>query len=254
MQFNASFKKEWLEVTRTFRILAFILVFMAFALIDPAMMMVIPKLMEVLQTAGAGDLASIFKSDQMVALQSFVGDALQVGILVLLLGMMRAAGGDQKKRTCIIPICSGMRRDTYVLAKFALYPILAAVCSFAAYLLAYGWSCILFKPMLSIGEILLPACAMAIFVFFNACLMLFIGISTGKAGISVVIVFAMNMLAQLLLTPLKLNHYNPYALMSLAADFQANALDFLISGAVTLLVCGILLALTTAAFRQKKLL
>ena len=45
-----------------------------------------------------------------------------MGMLAMLLSMMKAAGGDQKDHSCVIPLCAGYRRSTYIYSKFCVYP------------------------------------------------------------------------------------------------------------------------------------
>ncbi len=251
MQLRYGIKKEWLEFFGTKRWLAIVLPALFFVIADPLMAYFMPQLMEAM---GMQELAAQFPPVQAVALQTFVSDFLQMGVLALTLAMMRTAGGDQKNRSCVIPICSGFSRSTYILAKFILYPAMAFAVSVVSYLAVYGYTLFLYDERLAFTDALLPLLAFGVFFAFAAVLMLALGCMTGKGGISAVIVFIGITFVGTILSLLKLNRYNPLALMGFSAGVGEDAvLECWLSVLITLLLGVALYFVTAAVFRKKRL-
>ncbi len=255
MQLKYGLKKEWMEFFCTKRWLAFVIPAVVFVFLDPLTVMAMPLLMEALPAdLGLDGLKELYTASQAMALQSFCSDFSQMGMLALLLAMMRTAGGDQKNKSCVMPICNGFRRGTYILSKFIVYPAAAFVISILAYLAAYAFSWFLFEDRVGFGSILLPLLAFGLFLAFAATLMLTLGCITGKGGISAIIVFILFTFVSMFLSALNLNRYNPLALLNMAGSFERLDLPEYGLTALITLAAGILLCLLTmGAFQKKRL-
>ncbi len=251
MQLKYGLKKEWLEFFGTKRWLAVALPALFLMLADPLLAYFMPRLMEAL---GLKELAAQFPPMQSVAIQTFIADFLQTGVLALVLGLMRTAGGDQKNKTCVIPICNGFRRSTYLLSKFIFYPAVALVISVVSYLVVYGYTSFLYEEKLAFGEAWMPLLAFGIFFAFASVLMLALGCMTGKAGVSAVVVFAAITFISTILSLLNCNCYNPLALMRFANGVEQSAvLEYWITLAITIGAGAALYFVTAAVFRKKQL-
>ena len=218
------------------------------------MMFLLPRMMEAL-----GLNLSIFELAarlQSMALSSYAGDCTQTGMLAMLLAMLSAAGGDQKKQSCVIPLCAGMKRETYIYSKFIVYPVTAGACGFFGYWLAYLVSFFLFEVKVPLGEAAMLALALAAFSIFVCSVMLFLGCSTGKAGISAVILFFALTIVGSVLTMLERNQYNPLALQSILTGVSSPIdLPNYLTGLLTALILWPLLALAAAQiFKRKKII
>lgn len=252
MQLKYGLKKEWMEYFGTKRWLAFLLPMLFFIFVDPLMAVFMPMLAEMLP--GMESLAAMYPNTQEFGLTLFCADAMQMGVLVLLLSMMRTAGGDQKNKSCVIPICNGMKRETYILSKFLLYPAIAFGVSVMSYLVAYAYTWFLFEEKLLFTKLLLPMLAFGLFLAFLAALMLSVGCMTGKAGISAAVIFLAITFLNMILSPLKLNHYHPLALMTHATAFdKVDYLEYWSTVGIVLLVGVLLYFVTAAVFRRKRL-
>lgn len=256
MQLKYGLKKEWMEFFSTKRWLAFAIPAAVFVFLDPLMVMALPLLMEAMPSElGLDALKELYAASQAMALQSFCADFFQTGVLALLLSMMRTAGGDQKNKSCVIPICNGMRRSRYILAKFIVYPLIAFCVGAAAYFAAYGFSLFLFDDRVDFVSVLLPVIAFGLFLAFVSCVMLAVGCMTGKGGLSAIFIFILITFVPMVLSALRLNRYNPLALMDLATDFSAPQLsEYLLTVLITLAAGALLCLLTIAVFRKKRLI
>ena len=109
------------------------------------------------------------------AISGITGNA----ILVLLLCMMGTAGGEQKKRSIILPKCSGLKTTDYVTAKFIVYPVFTFISTAVISILSYFLCKLLFGESLEISVVVryvVSASLYGILSSSNA----FVGISTGR--------------------------------------------------------------------------
>ena len=255
MQLKYGLKKEWMEFFCTKRWLAFVIPAFVFVLLDPLTVMAMPVLMEALPSGlGLDGLKELYTASQSMALQSFCADFSQMGMLALVLAMMRTAGGDQKNKSCVMPICSGFCRETYILSKFIVYPASAFGISILAYLAAYGFSWFLFEERVGFADILPALPAFGLFLAFASALMLTLGCITGKGGVSAIIVFILFTFVSMFLSALNLNRYNPLALLNLAVSFERPDLpEYGLTVLITLGAGVLLCLLTMGVFRKKRL-
>lgn len=252
MQLKFGLKKEWLEFFGTKRWLAFVLPALFFVIADPMVAYFLPQLMEAM---GIKEVAAQFPMMQAAAVQLFTTDFMQTGVLALTLALMRTAGGDQKNKTCVIPICSGFSRSAYILAKFILYPAVAFAVSVLGYLIVYGYTSFLYETKLPFGDAWMPLLAFGAFIAFAAVLMLTIGCMTGKGGISAVIVFVIVSFVGMILSFLEINRYNPLALMRFVGGVGEDAvLEFWLTLLITVALGIVLYFVTVSVFRRKRLI
>ena len=163
--------------------------------------------------------------------------------------------GEQKRRSCIIPLTLGFDRETYIYAKFLVLPTLAFLLSFLGYLTAYGVSSLLFSDFISFPSVLPAAFALAMFMAFQICLFLCIGCSTGKAGIAVAAVYLTNTLLSLILSTLDKNYYNPWALLRAAGEFEvADPGEYAVCFGSAIALSFVCAVVTAARFKHRKML
>ena len=137
-------------------------------------------------------------------------------ILVLLLCMMATSGGEQKKRNVIIPNCSGLTTWGYILPKFIFYPLFTLVSSMAVSYLGY-WMCTgLYNATLPALDVFNFIFSNSIFCVFVVTTYMFIGLSTGKAGLSAALVYIFINIFPTVLEYAEVNEYNPFSLMKYA--------------------------------------
>ena len=175
-----------------------------------------------------------------------ISDLSSTGLLVYLLLINTFAGGEQKKRSIIIPQISGLGSLAYILPKFLIYPLTMFVLSLAGLLVASGVSIVAFET----NDVLLPAVFTAgsilgVYNMFYVCLHLALGTSTGKPGMSsaVCIVASLllpNFLAVVDATP----SYNPFTMNLTAVSALYGGEDV----SSTLVAVAIALALMVAAY------
>ena len=255
-QLRAGIKKEWLELSRTWRLLGLLLAFFGLAVADPLLMRGMAFLMKILQDSPSmamlDGMPEIF--NQEIGVSAFVGDCASTAGLVTLLLLMRTAGGEQKKRCTVIPITLGFSRETYIYAKFLVYPPFIFLLTLASYFLSYGVSSLVFPHHLGISEIILPAFCLAFFMAYQVCLYLGLGCATGKAGIFVAVLYLISSLVPTVLNTAGWNRYNPYALIPFGANFNnPDPIEASVCIGIAVTLSLVSLVLSTMVFRKKKL-
>lgn len=159
------------------------------------------------------------KEDQMgkIGAISALGDLTQTLMLIFMLVIMYAAGGELKKRSMIIPQNAGLSSKLYVLPKFIIYPVFAAVFAFCGIWIGFGVSTLVFPGVqVSVLGVLEAAFAAAVYDAFIMVLYLTLGLCTAKAGIATVIMYGGSTILSALFSALGADKFHPFTLTSQA--------------------------------------
>lgn len=231
-------KKEFMLFSRTGKLIGVILVILIFSVMDPimfkgmgamvgAMANSIPEgsgaeLTEYMQTVK--DMASMFDSfSASYLVATSIAEVTGLGLIILMFILMSAAGGEQKKRSVIIPQCAGLTPAGYIAPKFLIYPLSALLLSVLGVYLSAGVSSLLFGGGLDMGKISLAALCLGVYMAFISVLQLTIGICTGKPGVSVIIVIIATSIIPMILSSFRVDRFNPFALTGIASNAAISA-------------------------------
>ena len=157
--------------------------------------------------------------------------------------LMSAAGGEQKKRAMIVPMCSGLDYKNYLIPKFVMYPLTVFVVTFFSSLTAAGLCNIMFTVNKVSGiNILMCSLIMSVYMAFMVSVFLSLGLCTSRPGIMAPVVFVGQMFLESLLNGLGITKYHPFAMPgyvnSLPAVGNENMLfDDAASIIVSMLIC-----------------
>mgnify|MGYP001206600168 CR=1 FL=1 len=241
MQTKAGIKKEIIYFSKTFRMFGVLIAMIALAALSPLMLKVseiifdsLPDIESSMQAAAGGEDGNIaefdlYEEDALAEMQdmitmdfayiSAISGITGNAILVLLLCMMGTAGGEQKKKSVIIPKCSGLKVTDYVTAKFIVYPVFTFLSTAIISVLSYFLCKLLFGASLEISVVIRYVLSASLYMVFLVSLMLFTGISTGKAGISATLIYVGTVIIPTILSLFKINKYNPFALQHYFTGF-----------------------------------
>lgn len=215
------FKKEMMFFMRGGRFAIIILVMIALAAMYPLMFGMMNAMIETMK--GLYDeetfdqMFSMFSNFSAADITMYtVESVVEFGAIVMLFIFKSAAGGEQQKRSVIIPQCSGLSPVRYVFPKFAIYPIFMFLVSAISVYLGAGVSALLFPGGLDWGMVTVSACCSGVFLAFITSLQFCIGICTGRSGTSIAIVLVMEMFVPSILAFLRVDRFNPFALSSIA--------------------------------------
>ena len=239
MQIKANFKKELLAFRRTKTLLVLTCVFIGLAVFNPLML----KGLDVIVTVANEAIEITVEQPQdneidpdvavLSALppfthasrgvESIISDLPTIGLIVFLLMINRFAGGEQKRRSIIIPRSSGLRPLGYLLPKFVVYPLAVLALSVAAVFAAAMVSIPLTEVNdLVYSRVLLSGILLGVYLMMYVCFHLTIGTATGKAGMSAAICIAVSIILPGIFAALSVGTdgdfiaYNPFALSTMA--------------------------------------
>lgn len=239
---NVGIKKEIMFFGRSFRFVGVLIASVVFAVISPLMMSLSFNMMSGLLGSGEGaanlptasvsmdgnmDISGgftmdmfgdMFTDEEMMAklgVISSIGDLTNTLLLIFMLVTMYSAGGELKKRSMIIPQNAGLTPKLYILPKFLVFPLTAAVLAFVGVWISFGVTSLMFaETVATAGQLALVALLAAVFNAFMITLYFTLGICTKKAGLSVVIMYGGNVILTTLFQALGATKFHPFTLIS----------------------------------------
>lgn len=269
---KSGIKKELMLFTRGFKLLGVIITILAISLLYPftykSMELMANQISDMGQQFGGetqgqvenaasinnmlGSISEMYGGSMAaVGFKTGVSSLTSTGSLVIMLLLMSAAGGEQKKRSVIIPTCAGLSPSGYVMPKFIVYPLAIGLMSFIGGMITGGISNLIYNNELIISDIVFSSVCSAIYMFFITAVYFLTGLSTGRPGISVIIVYAGSTIVPLILQALNIDKYNPFTLQTLLmssysdADMNNFILSTVVSVVLSIISCLLTLMITT---------
>lgn len=164
------------------------------------------------------DLMSIFGEENLAPLgiMSAYGDLTATLMLIFMIVTMYSAGGELKKRSMIIPQNAGLSTKLYVLPKFLVYPLAAAVFAFVGVLVSGLVTALVFSGAfeLQFTDLLLAAAIAAVYDAFMVTLYFTLGLCTARAGIATIILYGGSAILSTLFASFGADKFHPFALTS----------------------------------------
>lgn len=287
MQLKHCFKKEWSQFTRTFRLLALVLIFFAMFISYPLLFGFAGSVLnkdftEIPSTeraavispdtvkTSANDIMSGIDMDAMIDMYSNAGMmfgttvvlTLPSCVLVVMLLFMSAAGGEQKKRAMIVPVSSGLKYKNYLIPKFIIYPLSAFAITFLSTVSA-GVACNVIFPNNHVSAVNMVVAALlaGIYVMFIATVHLSLGLCTSHPGIMAAAIYVGSSVVQSLLQGFGITEYHPFAITSIVGDvlmipnysFADNMMNIVLSIVISIAVCILMFFLALGVLNAKKI-
>lgn len=267
--FLAGIKKELKLFTRGFRLWGILIAIVGIALMYPGMYKLIEIMAEMLKAVSAeagvsADEAISSITNMLDSLTLLYGGSLAnvgfftgiasftaEGFLIMALLLMATAGGEQKKRSVIMPNCAGLTPAGYVVPKFVMYPAMIGVLGFIGAVLTALFSQLMFGGTIPFESIVFSGACVAFYLVFMISIYFLFGIATGRPGIGVVIIYFGSALLPTLLGAFDINKYNPFALQGMImtapadADMQNFWLSIVVTIVLTVICCLLSLIITT---------
>jgi len=225
MQTKASFKKEFLAYFRTRRFLTIALVVIGLAVFTPllisAMNAMVYSFSDFYYEEAGMDVTGMVEllgSASSVGVASTIENIASIGLIVTLILMNRAAGGEQKRRTVIIPQSAGLRSFPYIFPKFIIYPVFVLIAALVALLASWAVSNAIFEfNDLSLGPVLIAGALTGVHMMFYVCMHLTLGTATGRAGMSAAVCITASIFVPTIFASYSMDYmFNPFALGQLA--------------------------------------
>lgn len=195
--------------------------------------------------AGLTELYESFRAPEIAS--AAVADFTSTSALIIFLVLMQPSGGEQKKRSTIIPLCAGLTPIRYIVPKFVIYPLTAFLSSLIALPLCAGVSVFLFGGEISFANSLAAGAVVGLYLAFLIVIELTLGICTARPGLAAIFTILGSQLLPTVLGLFRINRFNPFVLPDLASGFLNNevgTLNLWVSVMVTVVV-GVILFFTT---------
>ena len=226
MQTKASFKKEYLAFFRTRTFLTVALVVIGLSILSPLLITGMGALIDSMSglydeyfDMDVSGMSEMLGATASIGVATTVSDITGVGLIVYLLLINKAAGGEQKKRAVIIPMSSGLRSVAYIFPKFIIYPLSAFVLAVVAMFTSWAVSALVFDVNdVAFTGILLAGILAGVSMMFYVCFHITIGTATGKAGMSATLCIIASILLPNIFALTNMEYmFNPFALNVLAS-------------------------------------
>ncbi len=223
------FRKEFMFYTRGGRLAITIIVMLVLAVMSPLMFGMMGSMMESMKEfmpeddPSAAAMLEVFNfsaSDMVMYTVDYVGS---LGAIIILFLFKGAAGGEQKKRSVIIPQCAGLTAEQYALPKFLIYPPVIFTITFVSIFAGSGVSALMFPGELDWSMVLISAVCSGVFLAFITALQFCVGICTGSANLAIIIAIVMQMFLPSILGFFRVDRFNPFALLSIALQSAAGS-------------------------------
>jgi ABC-2 type transport system permease protein len=260
-QITAGLNKEWLFFFRKKRFLGMLIIFIGCAVIYPLMARMtlsIPQEMRNVQGIEM-DVFSMFESLDAVYILS-ISMITFAGFMTLFL-MSNAAGGEQKKRSIILPQTAGLTPVGYVLPKFMFYPLMLFIMSIISAFAANEICRSTFGEAYSFEMVMVTGALYGLYVMFFSCLYLFFGISLAQPKLSVVYVIASDTVFDVMINEaFGISRYTPWNLVRIANKTVANGgtsnsevTDIAVTAVIVAVICVALMLLTLFSVSAKRM-
>lgn len=215
------FKKELLVFTRGGRLAVVVIVMVALALMSPVMFGFTSSMMQTMKEAlpegQYSELAEEFSSFTAADIILYNVEYIAgIGSIIILFLFKSMAGGEQKKRSVIIPQCAGLTAERYTLPKFLIYPPFIFIVTIISVFLGAAASAAIFPGSLDWGMVWLAALCSGVYLAFSTAVQFSVGICTGRSNVAVVAVIAMHMVLPSILSFFRVDRFNPFSLSSIA--------------------------------------
>ena len=123
MKFATAFRKEWLELVRTKRLLIALVVLVLFGMTSPLLAKMLPEIMTMVP--GGEQFTMLIPAPTINdAVVQYVKNITQFGILLALLFGMGSMANERDKGTAAMVLSKPMPRVTFLLAKLSAYAVL----------------------------------------------------------------------------------------------------------------------------------
>ena len=147
MNFGTVFRKEMQEQWRTYRFLVVVAVFAAFGLASPLLAKFTPEMLKAIPGVPAGLLAAIPAPTISDAVNQYIKNMSQFGILLALLVTMGVVVQEKERGTAAFFLTRPVSRETFVMAKFTALAVTFIASLALAAIGCWYYTLLLFAPL-----------------------------------------------------------------------------------------------------------
>jgi ABC-2 type transport system permease protein len=145
MNLFVAFRKEWLELIRSYRLMVVAIVLVFFGLTSPLLAKFTPELITLIPTGGIS--IQMPPPTVMDAYGQYIKNMAQFGIILALLLTMGAVAQEKDKGTAAMMLVKPLTRGAFLGAKFLGLAAMFAIALAAAGIACYYYTLLLFEAM-----------------------------------------------------------------------------------------------------------
>ncbi|HEX3022686.1 MAG TPA: ABC transporter permease subunit [Lachnospiraceae bacterium] len=134
----AFLRKEFCEVSRTYKLLIMGAVFLLFGLMSPIFAKLTPQILENFMPKGIH--IEIAEPTAIDSWAQFFKNISQMGLIVLVVVFSGSMANELSRGTLINVLTKGLPRRTVILSKYTMMSIIWTLCYFGAFLVSYGYT------------------------------------------------------------------------------------------------------------------
>lgn len=248
--FKAYLKKECIESIRQYRYIIFAVGIIGFAILDPVMLKLLPKLMG---DKIPGDLSSLMVFTPKSTLNSYIKDLNQIGIMVAAFALGGILCEERTSEKFVFPYSKGSSPAGIVLAKFIYYTIMISLFIVLGFIIAYYYAGILFKgEKVGIVGVLDSALLISIYFIFVISLSMLLS-SIVKKGVTAGFITLITVFIISSISGIKaIDKFLPCTLVTNAYSYTLNSSGFTIL--FTMLCGAIFVALAIVNMKRSKII
>ncbi|TFE01420.1 ABC transporter permease subunit [Jeotgalibacillus salarius] len=238
------FKKEMLEMARSYKWVWMPLVFIALGIMQPLTSYYLPDILEEFGGLPEGAVFEIPLPGSEQVFAETLGQFSQIGVFVVVLALMGSLAGERSSGTAIMILAKPVSHASYFLAKWAAGMLLAIVSYLTGAAAALYYIFLLFDPI-AFEQVLLSSLFYMMWLLFTVTLVLFLSTclkrSAAVAGAGLVILIVLALASSIFVEPMMWTPGHLLALSNLA--IQSEMLDGLWKAVIsTIVVCAVMVS------------
>jgi ABC-2 type transport system permease protein len=238
--FKAYFKKEIMESKRQYKYLILAVGVIAFAILDPVMVKLLPSILE---KQLQGDLSLLIVSSPKAALNNYIKSLFQIGSLFIIFSFASTLNEEINEEKLVFPYSKGSKPIGIVLAKIIHNTITVTILVFIGFLTcSYYAGILLHGEKVPLSGIIISALLMSVYYFFSIALVTLFSSFVKKSVIAGFITVMITFLSAAFVNLSTIGKFVPYKLVEGANLFTLKGyLDTI----AFLIICSIFFIIAT---------
>jgi ABC-2 type transport system permease protein len=238
--FRAYFKKEIMEAKRQYKYLILVVGIIAFAILDPVMVKLLPSILE---KQLQGDLSLLIVSSPKSALNNYIKSLFQIGSLFIIFSVASTLNEEINEEKFVFPYSKGSKPSGIVLAKIFHNTIVVTILIFLGFLTcSYYAGILLHGEKVPMSGIMSSAFLMSVYYFFSITLVTLFSSFVKKGIIAGFITVMLTFLSAAFANLNTIGKFVPYKLVEGANLFT---LQGYLDTIAFLIICSILFIIVT---------
>lgn len=203
-------KKEFIEMSRTYKLLIMLCVFVFLGMLNPLTAKLMPKLLSSLESGGI--TITMPEPSAIDSWTQFFKNVPQMGLIVMVIVFSGIMANEYSKGTLIILLTKGLRRRTVIVSKFITSTIVWTIGYWLCAGISYAYTIYFFDE--KVENLLFAMMCLWVFGILMISVVLLGGVLVKSNYGSMILAGGFYVILSLLSIPTKIKKYNPIMLSS----------------------------------------